>query len=164
MADFKGTAWCKVADKDLQKTQVRVVHDPDALYLAVEAFESDFANLTPKRNHVEIFYSFPDMAEKCFQLLVWEDGRHVTYLRKSAADVDKTFVSKAQVAVKRHADRWTVEALVPTTEIGAKCLPGATWKVNVARNREANGALREQSSAANGVFYGPGYFANLKLR
>lgn len=164
LADFKAADWCKVADKDLQKTQVRVVHDPDALYLAVEAFESDFANLTPGRNHVEIFYSFPDMAERCFQLFVHEDGRHVTYLRKSAADVDKTFVSKAQVAVRRHADRWTVEALVPTTEIGARCLPGATWKVNVARNREANGAPREQSSAANGIFYGPGYFVNLKLR
>ena len=153
-----------VKDEDLQKTVARVVYDPDALYIAVEAFEADFANMTPGRNHIELFYSFPDMADKCYQMLVWEEGKHVTWLRKSGADVDKDFVSKAEVAVKRHGDRWTVEVAVPTTEIGAKCLPGANWKLNVARNREAKGCPREQSSTASGFYYGPAYFVNLKFR
>jgi hypothetical protein len=126
--------------------------------------EDKFDNLVEGRNHIEIFYSYPDMAEKCYQLIVFFDGKHMTWYRKSATGVDKTYQSVAEVAVKRYADRWTVEVAIPTDEIGSKCLQGQTWKANVCRQRGVKEGIRQTSSVCNGVFYGPGNFVNLKFK
>ena len=163
LTGFAAPDWCKVKSGDLRQTRVRVVRDPDALYFAVEAMEDSPDSLLPDKNHIEIFYSYPDMAEKCYQLIVYREGRHATWFRKSAGEVDKSFASAAEVAVSRSVDRWTVEVAVPTDEIGSKCLPGQVWKANVCRQRGAKDGPRESSSVCNGVFYGPGNFVNLKF-
>ena len=163
LSGFGLPLWCNAKPDEIQQTRVRVVRDPEALYFAVEAMESEPGALIEGRNHIEIFYSYPDMAESCYQLFVFREGRHFTWIRKSGSDVDKTFESVAQVAVTRLPDRWTVEVAVTTDEIGSKCLPGQVWKANVCRQREAEGRIRESSSVCNGVFYGPGNFVNLKF-
>ena len=163
LTGFATPDWCKVKSEDIHQTRVRVVYDPEALYFAVEALEDKPGSLLEGKNHIEIFYSYPDMAERCYQLIVYREGNHMTWLRKSAGDVDKTFSSIAEVAVVRSADRWTVEVAVPTDEIGSKCLAGQVWKANVCRQRGASDSPRESSSACNGVFYGPGNFVNLKF-
>jgi hypothetical protein len=164
MTGFVAPDWCKVRSEDIRQTKVRVVRDPEALYFAVEALEDDFANLADGKNHIEIFYSYPDRAEQCYQLAAFLEGNHFTWMRNSAASVDKTFKSVADVAVRRSADRWTVEVAIPADEIGSKCLQGQTWKMNVCRQRGVKEGPRETSSICNGVFYGPGNFVNLKFK
>ena len=163
LSGFAPPDWSEVpADKILQ-TKARVVYEPDGLYFAVEAMEDDIAGLVEDKDHIEIFYSFPDMAERCYQLIVYPDGRHMTWIRNSASNVDKTFSGEVKVAVKKGADRWTAEVAVPADAIGSKCLPGQVWKANVCRMRVTKGRPREPSSACNGVFYGPGNFVNVKF-
>ena len=146
-----------------QRTVVRTVYDPEALYFAVEAMDDDIGNLKEGRNQVEIFYSYPDMAERCFQMIVASDGKWFVWKRNSATAVDKDFKSVAQVAVRRLRDRWVAEVAIPTDEIGSKCLPGQVWKMNVARQRQIGDRNHESSSCCNGIFYGPGNFVNLKF-
>ena len=175
LTNFKAPHWGKVKTEDLQQTFVRAVYEQDYLYLAVEAMEPAMdkavagANVDRDKgydvlgNHVELFYSYPDMAERCFQLMLNSEGQMYDLFKRSVADFDTSFRTKAKWAVKKGADRWTVEIAIPTDEIGMKCFDGATWKLNVARQREVEGCARESSSCCNGEFYAPATFVNMKF-
>lgn len=175
LSNFKASPWSKVGTPDIQQTFVRVTYDPDFLYLAVEAMEPEIAKMKAGKtvdrqhgykqlgNHLELFYSFPDMAEGCYQLMVNSEGQMYDLKRASVADSDSSFLTNAKWAVKMGADRWTLEIAIPCTEIGQNCVDGATWRLNVARQREVEGAERESSSCCNGRFYAPATFVNMKF-
>ena len=175
LSNFAAAPWGKVKTDAIQQTFVRVVYDPDWLYIAVEAMEPELAKAKAGKsvdrkdgygqlgNHVELFYSFPDMAERCFQLMFNSEGQIVDNKVNSIADVDTSFTTSAKWAVKKGADRWTLEVAVPCSEIGQNCFDGATWRLNVARQREVEGSPRESSSACAGQFYAPATFINMKF-
>ena len=52
---------------------------------------------------------------------------------------------------------------MPCSEIRQNCFDGATWRLNVARQREVEGSPRESSSACAGQFYAPATFINMKF-
>ena len=175
LGNFKAPDWGKVKTEDLQQTFVRVTYDHDHLYFAVEAMEPTPAKMKAGKNvdrttgygelgnHVELFYSFPDMAERCYQLMVNSEGQMYDVKVNSVSDKDTSFRTTAKWAVRKGKDRWTLEIAIPCSEIGQNCFDGATWRLNVARQREVEGAPRETSSCCNGGFYAPATFINMKF-
>ena len=175
LGNFKAADHSLVKTADIQQTYARVVYDRDHLYIAVEAMEPQIAKMKAGKsvdrqhgygelgNHIELFYNFPDMFERCFQIHVNSEGQILELRRNTVSDCDTSFMTRAKWAVKRGADRWTVEIAIPCTEIGQNCFDGSTWRLNVARQREVEGAKRETSSVCNGLFYAPAMFINMKF-
>ena len=173
-SNFQPPPWNRGPQFDPQKTYMRVVYDHDHLYFGIEAMEpmtdrmiagdkvdrfaEGCANLG---NHLELFYSYPDMNQACWHMMVNSKGQIIDALQKSVSDRDLSVVTKAKWAVKVYPDRWTLEMAIPCTEIGQNVLDGMTWKVNCARQREVEGVPRSASTAAAGLFHGG--FVNVKF-
>ena len=173
-SNFAAPSWCKV--KNFQKTYLKVVYDRDTLYFGVEAMEP-----TPEKiiagdkvdrfaqacanlgNHLELFYSYPDMNQAAWHLMINSKGQIIDALQKSATVRDLSLVTRAKWAVKTQPDRWTLEIAIPCSEIGQNILDGMTWRINCARQREVEGSPRETTSAANGSFHGTANFVNVKF-
>ena len=172
---FTTSSWSPNKE-NVQKTYVRVAYDADNLYFGVESMEPRPDKMTAGRglsrrcadfgklgNHVELFYSYPDMGEAAYHLSVNSNGEMIDLYDKSAAVQDDTFMTKATWKVSRSADRWTLEIAIPFSEIGQKVMPGATWKVNVARERMVEGAKAETSTMAGGAFFGTSCYVNVRF-
>ncbi|MDD4018143.1 MAG: DUF4838 domain-containing protein, partial [Kiritimatiellae bacterium] len=175
-SNFQAPPWNRGPGFDPQKTYMKVVYDRDHLYFGIEAMEP----MTDKMiagdkvdrfaegcgtlgNHLELFYSYPDMNQAAWHMMVNSKGQIIDALQKSATVRDLSVVTKAKWAVKVLPDRWTLEMAIPCTEIGQNILDGMTWKVNCARQREVEGVKRSASTAASGNFHGTANFVNVKF-
>jgi hypothetical protein len=175
--NFKLSPWVTNKFSRCEKTYFKVVYDHDNLYFGVVAMEPNpekiiagdkvdrfargVANLG---NHIELFYSYPDMAQASWHLMINSKGQIIDALQKSSTDRDASIVTKAKWAVKVLSDRWVLEVRVPCSEIGQNILDGMTWKVNCCRVRKLEGMVREElSTAANGYFHGTANFVNVKF-
>ena len=165
----------------IQPTFVRVVFDNDTFYIAVECLEPHpekiVAGKTVPRddkgwaalgNSVELFYNYPDMAEKYYHLAINSNGQMID-AKHGPGFRDASFSSSAKIATAVLKDRWILEAAIPASEIGMKCYVGSTWKLNVARQRKIadpqspSAVLAEASSCSNGAFHGVQNFVNVKF-
>ena len=165
----------------VQQTYVRVTYDTDTLYIAVECMEPhpekiiagkdvphDDKGWATLGNSVELFYNYPDMAEKYYHLAANSNGQ-VLDAKHGPGWRDAAFRTTAKIAVRVLKDRWVLETAIPASEIGMKCYVGSTWKLNVARQRKIsdpaspNGILAEGSSCSNGAFHGVQNFVNIKF-
>ena len=166
----------------IQSTCARVVYDTDTLYIAVECMEPCpdriFAGKKVARNDsgwdslgndVELFYNYPDMAEKYYHLAINSNGQ-VIDAKRGPGFRDTSFTTGAKIATRILKDRWILEIAIPTSEIGMKCYDGSTWKLNVGRQRKitnpktASGEiLSESSSCSNGAFHGAANYVNVKF-
>ena len=176
-SNFAMPAWLKKRFDRCERTYLKVVYDRDHLYFGVVAMEphpekivagdrvdrraEGVANLG---DHIELFYSYPDMAQAAWHLMINSKGQIIDALQKSTTDRDTSFATKAKWAVKVSPDCWTLEVAVPCSEIGQNIMDGMTWKLNCARVRLLDGMERsELSSAANGNFHGTENFVNVKF-
>ncbi|MBP5182238.1 MAG: DUF4838 domain-containing protein, partial [Lentisphaeria bacterium] len=170
-------------DAKVEPTVVRVCYDTDHLYIAVECMEPTPEKIIAGRNvngdwrklgnHVELFYNYPDMAEKYYHVVINSNGEKIDALQSSVSQRDTTFSTKAEYAVKVLKDRWILEIAIPASEIGMNCFDGATWKLNVGRVRKVAGidkgsanseaANTETSSCSNGSYHGAANFVNIKF-
>ena len=155
-----------------EQTYVRVVYDQDNLYIAVECMEPTPELLLhsmserdkwPDGNKIEIFFNYPDMTEKYYQLCFNTAGAFYDAIVSSPTNSDYSYHSAAEYKIKTLADRWVIELRLPTSAIGMKCFEGATWKLNVARGRFLTDGTKEQSSCSNGQFHGVANFVNIKF-
>ncbi|MDD4016562.1 MAG: hypothetical protein PHV28_01340, partial [Kiritimatiellae bacterium] len=172
---FKRPPWNGRVPAEVQ-TVAKIVRSKETLYFAVECLEPTMdkrvakAKIDPAHpwkgfgDHIELFYQYPDMAEKCYHLMINSEGQSFCGIQVTPANFDGNFTTRAQVAVRRLADRWIAEVAIPTSEIGMQCFDGASWRANVARQRVTTDAPPEGSSAANGVFNGTSNHVNLKFR
>ncbi|HNX04321.1 MAG TPA: DUF4838 domain-containing protein [Opitutales bacterium] len=163
-----------------EPTEAKVTYDLDHLYIGVTVFEPEMANIIAGKpsevnrdsgwdklgDHIELFYQFPDMYEKAFHLAINSEGAIIDGIQKSASDRDITFETKAKYAIRKGADRWTLEIAIPCDEIGSKCMEGMNWRLNVARMRVVSTQERKgwATSACNGHFHGASNFIHLKLK
>ena len=159
------------------QSSVRVTYDQDNLYVAVECLEPDVKDMVAGKSpakdagsrwreigeHVELFYNYPDMAERYYHVCVNPHGVVISAIQ-SGTTRDESFRTNAKIATKILSDRWVLEMAIPASEIGMKCFDGATWKLNVARSR-CNKTLRrnETSSCSRGAFHGAANFVNIKF-
>ena len=175
-SNFAVAPWQRAKFPKCERTYLKVVYDREHLYFAVEAMEPTPEKMIAGKkvdrvdgfdklgNHLELFYSFPDMAQAEWQLMVNSEGQMMDALQKSTAVRDTSRPTQAKWAVKKLADRWTLEVAVPCSEIGQNILDGMTWKINCARARKLAGMKEtELSSAANGNFHGTENFVNVKF-
>ena len=163
-------------DARIEQTFVRVLYDTDHLYIAVECMEPhpekiiagkdvprDATGWKNLGDHVELFYSYPDMADKYYHLAINSKGGLVDAKQISISSRDTAFRTAAKYAVKVLKDRWILEMAIPASEIGMNCYAGATWKLNVGRQRKVEGFETETSSCCNGIFHGAANFINIKF-
>ena len=180
LSNFKPGGQTRKTTK-IQPTFVRVVFDNDTFYIAVECLEPHpekiVAGKTVPRddkgwaalgNSVELFYNYPDMAEKYYHLAINSNGQMID-AKHGPGFRDAAFTSSAKIATRVLKDRWILEAAIPVSEIGMKCYVGSTWKLNVARQRKIadpqipSAVLTESSSCCNGAFHGVQNFVNVKF-
>ncbi len=165
----------------VQPSTVRAFYDRDHLYIGVECMEPNPEKIIAGKNingvwsklgnTVELFYNYPDMAGKYFHLAINSNGEVISAIQHSIAKRDTSFKTKAKFAAKILKDRWVLEIAIPASEIGMNCYDGATWKLNVGRNRKNSAVDRkmfenrdtETSSCSNGSFHGAANFVNIKF-
>ena len=178
LGDFRPGGHTK-RDVKVVQSSVRVVYDQEDLYISVECLLPDAKDMVARKDpfpadsearwkhlgeHVELFYNYPDMAEKYYHICVNPYGLVVPAKHDSLAVRDESFRTRAKIATKVLDDRWVLEMAIPTSEIGMKCFDGATWKLNVGRSRHAKSLPRpETSSCCNGAFHGAANFVNIKF-
>ena len=175
-SNFAIPTWLRKKLARCERTYLKVVYDRDHLYFGVVAMEphpekivaGDKVDRFAQRSgnlgdHLELFYSYPDMSQASWHLMINSKNQIIDALQKSTTDRDTSIVTKAKWAAKVSPDRWTLEVAVPCTEIGQNIMDGMTWKVNCARERLVDGEERELSSAANGNFHGTENFVNVKF-
>ena len=143
-----------------KQTFVRVVYEPEYFYFAAEMVEpamDKVYNTITKRdgavwedNTVELFLSHPDLGGTFFHFIFNTDG--VFYDRKvyPGEKGDASFNSSLQVKTRRLADRWVLEAKIPTAELGEKCFSGQSWKMNILRARKLVDSTGEGSTLSGG--------------
>ena len=180
LSNFVPGGHSKKTDK-IQPTTVRTIYDTDTLYIAVECMEpytkriiagkkvaSDDKGWANIGNSVELFYSYPDMGEKYFHMVINSNGQIID-AKHGPGYRDAAFRTKAKWATKVLKDRWILEIAIPANEIGMKCYDGSTWKLNVARQRKVAPAkaggqeIKEASSCSNGFFHGSANYVNIKF-
>ena len=179
LGNFKpgGMTACRDPKRKVVQSSVRVTYDQDNLYVAVECLEPDIKNMVagkaPARDanrrwtelgeHVELFYNYPDMADRYYHVCVNPHGVVMSAIQ-SGTTRDESFRTQAKIATKILSDRWVLEAAIPASEIGMKCFDGATWKLNVGRSRcNKTLAEHESSSCCRGAFHGAANFVNIKF-
>ena len=180
LGDFRpgGMTKAREPNRKVVQSSVRVVYDQDNLYVAVECLEPSVKDMIagkPRpgvadqswddmKEHVELFYNYPDMAERYYHVAVNPHGIVISAIQ-SGTTRDTKFRTQAKIATTILSDRWVLEMAIPTSEIGMKCFDGATWKLNVGRSRY-NKTLEkpETSSCCNGAYHGAANFVNLKLQ
>ena len=179
LGDFRpgGMTACKDPKRKVAPSSVRAVYDQENLYVSVECIEPDVKGIVAAKtlpesgerwkalgDHVEIFYNYPDMADKYYHVCVNPHGAVLSAIQLSGSQRDMSFRTQAKIATKIMDDRWVLEMAIPTSEIGMKCFDGATWKLNVGRSRRVKSLPEhESSSCCNGAFHGAANFVNIKF-
>ena len=172
MTGFMIPPWSK-KDYQPEPTFFRVVYEPDNVFLAIEAMEPTpdalIAGQIPQDgphskigNSLEIFLSYPDMAEEYFHYIINSAGSIID-ARHGPNKRDLAYHGEVEYAVKVQADRWNLEMRIPTAGIGMKCFDGSTWRLNIARCRRVSQDSSELSSWGSGHFHGIDNFGVVKF-
>lgn len=172
MTGFMIPPWSK-KDYRPEPTFFRVVYEPDNVYLAIEAMEPTpdaiIAGQIPQDgphskigNSLEVFLSYPDMAEEYFHYTINSAGSIID-ARHGPNKRDLTYDGGVEFAVKVLSDRWILEMRIPTAGIGMKCFDGSTWRLNIARCRRVQEDQSQLSSWGSGHFHGIDNFGVVKF-
>ncbi|MBN2451504.1 MAG: hypothetical protein JXR77_14020, partial [Lentisphaeria bacterium] len=161
-----------------EATRALVCYDGEALYLAVEAFES-LLDPTLQRVH-EVAAEVterdgPVTAEESVTVFLQPDPQRDTYYQVAAnligtvldargteGEVDSRWDARARVAVRTGTSSWTVEMAIPFAVLGGAPGAGAEWRGNVCRNNRAHGERSCWSATAHGSPV-PGRFGRIRF-
>ena len=143
----------------LCQTFVRMVYEPDNLYIAMEMMEPSPGKMLASSgnnkpiwtgNSAEIFLNHGDMGGKYIQMILNDKGDLFDAKGASGLPLDTKFKTEAEYKVKVLPDRWVIEMRIPAYTLGLKCFLGHTWLVNFQRYRVVEGT-KESSSIASGA-------------
>ncbi|MEJ5296877.1 MAG: glycoside hydrolase domain-containing protein [Armatimonadota bacterium] len=127
------------------KTEVRVVRDSEALYIAfrcAEPFMEALKLSEPEKpwrdDSVEVLID-PFRGRRHFlQFIVSASGARLALVQTPPGDLPLWPVPSAwQAAVRRSEGEWTVEMAIPWRELGLNAEPRQPPRINFARNRQA---------------------------
>jgi len=155
----------------LQKTELRVLHDSERLYVAFVGYDPDATNLPTiegASDYIEIFLDPENDRSSYYWLMIDLAGR-VTAIRfpGGAAAPDKTWASGVKAAVTRQADRWVLEAALPRAVMtnGLTVPKGGRWGVNFCRTQHRPPRVNDRFSGTSpllrGAFHQPDLFGFL---
>lgn len=152
-------------------TEFRLVHDAEALFVAVLAKEPDMARLKHRRETdaphkiwnddcIEIFLDPHGTRQRYHQYIVNAGGLIASsYCGDFSADLP------ASAAAGRMPDAWTLEVRIPFSALGAAPDLGERWGMNLTRGREPKTAGEQRENTlwcpTNGSHGDPGRFGSL---
>jgi len=146
-----------------QQTFVKLLYDPDYIYLALEAMEPSPDAIQADHvqrdgdlwldNSMEIFISLPDMGAGYYHLIFNSKGILYDSLCVPGQPTDLKFNSRAEIKTVVLKDRWVAEIKIPTAALGEMIQDGATWQMNVARVRVLKGREHATSTWSTGAFH-----------
>ena len=165
-----------------RETEGRLLYDDTGLYVGFTAYDPGADRIKPttkkREDHgwnqshsVELFLD-TNSDQRTYLHYIWGADESFLDSRKKEGSggrlvMDGTgFTSKARYAVARYPDRWTVEAWIPTDELGRKPKKGASWRANLCRNLMRSDGKRESASTVvlgGSNFHTPEKFAELKF-
>ncbi|MBO4303493.1 MAG: DUF4838 domain-containing protein [Lentisphaeria bacterium] len=158
---------------DEEQTYVRFTYDNDNLYFAVEAMEPRPEKIVAEMkkhdqevwrdNTVEIFLNHPDMNESFYQLIFNALGTCFDWGKTPGKGGNVRFDAHAEVKTKILKDRWVLEGRIPTENLGAKCVEGGVWKINVARRRHLTDGTDVASGLSKGSWGTVSMFQNVNF-
>lgn len=149
------------------QTFVRMLYDPEYVYLAIEAQEplTDQLRIDHhdrdcqvwKDDDIELFMD-PQGAGECYYHLVVNP---VGALYDAKCELSKGFEVEhdveCDIATKVMAGKWVVEMRLRASSLGTEIRDGDRWKATIGRMRRAGGA-RESSTWMDGSFHQPASF------
>ena len=129
-----------------QKTHWWLTRDEASLYLAVRAFEEELSHLRTECRErdesgiwfddaIEIFLDPTAERERAYHFIisaagvVWDAGSHGARRKRIEWN------SGLRAAAGREENAWTLEIAIPFRDLGGAAKAGATWAVNVNRDR-----------------------------
>jgi len=157
-----------------RETAGRILYDKTGLYVGFTAFEPGADRIRPTRkkpedqewnqtHSVEFFLDSNGDGRTYLHYILGADN---TFLATRKGGDSRGFRSKARYAIARYPDRWTVEAWIPTEELGMTPSKNKTWRANLCRNLVRSDGKRESASTVvleGSGFHTPAKFAELKF-
>ncbi len=137
------------------QTYVRVIYEPENIYVAIEAMEPDVGKMKASAksgedkvwqdNSVEFLVKYPDMGDAYYQFIINHEGifNELKFVPETGLVAHG---SDAEIKTKIYKDRWTAEMRLPTNKIGLQCFSGQAWRFNSKRYRVVGGGANEGSS------------------
>ncbi len=145
------------------QTFVKILYDPDYVYLAVEAMEPAPDEITADHaqrdgdlwhdNSLEIFIALPDMGAGYYHLIVNSKGVLYDSACVPGQPADLKFDSKAEIRTVALKDRWVMEIKIPSAALGEMIQDGVTWQMNIGRSRVLKGRKHSSSTWSTGAFH-----------
>lgn len=128
--DGKGTAW---------PTEVKLLRSPDKLYFAFTCHDPETMKRSENEGSTDTIEIFMDPAhshDTYYHIQIDMAGRITdTSYEGGGEPGQETWNSKAEVAIKKHEDRWVVEIAVPRSSFnnGLKDPTNRPWGANFCR-------------------------------
>lgn len=140
-----------------KQTETRLLYDDEGLYIGFTVYERGANRLrlpelppgeVTKDASVEAFFDASADGLTYVQMR-WDIAGNKIYLSKEIGKTQPTVAAGENIekAVMRLADRWTLEARVPASFLGAVPRAGAQWRANLCRNLEYNAGETESVSS-----------------
>lgn len=155
-------------------THLRIAHDDRLLYVAFVCFDPETSTRSAKTqlDNLEIFLKPPANERDYYWFMVNIDGSfpYQGICHGGEDDIDLKWKSHAQVATKRHPDRWVVEMAIPLEHLGhdpADVLAGDTWRANFCRSTSKPPKRQDKysgfSPVLRGKFHNPELFGAIRF-
>lgn len=166
-ASAAGEFWTLKGTDQVQQTTFQLAYDSQNLYLAVTNLES---NLTAMKCDVRIDDMTSIMGDEAVEWFLQPQSGGDYYqfaancggARYDARALDSSWNAAWQAATGRRADAWTLECAIAFSSFGSFGVPGATWGLNVCRDRQAGGDTEWSAwSPTPGGFHQPQNFGRL---
>jgi len=153
-----------------EQVVMRVMYDPQNLYIGVTCLESEMKKIKMAVNEKD----GPFWTDDSIEFFLDPKHDHETYWQFAATagaaqydnyKGDSLWNSDWKCAVQRGPDAWTVEAAVPFADLKVSApTAGALWGFNLCREREAGGQLELYNWAnVQRVFNKVGLFGHLRF-
>lgn len=159
VSDFIDAGTGRPADPS---TFVRVRHDRDNLFFAIEAMEPSPTRMRAdvrtadgpvwQDSSLELDVTAPGERGRSLRFLVNPRGIVYDALCRDGRLADVAFRAGAEVKTRVLADRWVAEIRLPVAACGHPAVAGEGWKINVARHRNLTDGLHRSSTWSGGLY------------
>jgi hypothetical protein len=151
----------------MQQTYFQIAYDSDNLYLAITNMEANPEGMKGEVRVDDMTAVMGDEANEWFLQpeiggAYYQFAANCLGTKYDGLGFDSSWGGKWQCAAARGPDKWTLECAIAFASFGRFGVPGATWGLNVCRDRQAGGDTEWSAwSPTPGGFHQPGNFGRL---
>ena len=167
-AGASGEFWkLKGSAAAMQQTYFQIAYDSQNLYLAITNLEADTAAMhgdvrvedmaTVMNDEANEWFLQPDLGGDYYQF-----AANCLGTKYDGRGFDSSWNGQWQCAAATGTGKWTLECAIAFSSFGRFGVPGATWGLNVCRDRQAGGDTEWSAwSPTPAGFHQPGNFGRL---